>query len=185
MMSTYRIWRYILIGFAITLLICGVNNFLIIVLRDSTWCQWLCPPVFGKQTIGDIPGFNLIFLTQEWLQSNSQQIVERILFDQFNVATTLIIAPIVEEMIYRGPMYLTRRYSNHTSWWLIGIALTVVFALSHDTSGIAWLPLLFLGSYGLWLIAKTERFWPAIALHMLYNFFILSLILRQTMWMSD
>ena len=42
-----------------------------------------------------------------------------------------------------------------------------------------------LGTYNLWLVANTKRLWPAIALHFLYNFFVMSTVLYRSVWTSD
>jgi len=36
-----------------------------------------------------------------------------------------------------------------------------------------------------WLIARTGKFWPSIALHFLYNFFLLSVTVFQSLYWVD
>jgi len=53
------------------------------------------------------------------------------------------------------------------------------------TGGLALLPLVALGAAGLWLIATTQRFWPAVVLHVLYNAYFTSVLLAASTWASD
>lgn len=167
------------------MLICAFKNYLILIIIDTKWCPYLCPSVFEWHLLVDLPIFEQLFQMQEWLHATSRDLTGHIFTDQWGIFSTLIVTPIVEEAIYRGPMYLTRRSSKGFWWWFTGLTLVVVFALSHGRSGIALVPVLALGSYNLWLVAVTQRFWPAVSLHFLYNFIFLSLVIYQSVWASD
>lgn len=184
-MSRSEIFRHILIGLSIVLLFCATKNYLAFLLIGSVWCEYLCPSAFGWPFIEDIPGLKQLFMAQKALSRLPQTAVDQYIADQYNLVTYLITAPIVEEIIYRGPMYLTRNRSDGLIWWLTGLMLVCVFSLSHGRSGIALLPLIALGVCNLWLVARTKYFWPAISLHFLYNFFFVSVILFQSPWVAD
>lgn len=184
-MSRSEILCRILIGLSFVLLLCATKNYLAFLISGSGWCQYLCPSAFGWDVIEDAPGLKQLFMLQRALLSLPQKLVDQYITDQWDLVTYLITAPVVEETIYRGPMYLARSRSGRLIWWLTGLILACVFALSHGRSGIALLPMIALGVYNLWLVARTKRFWPAIYLHFLYNFFFVSVLLYQSPWITD
>lgn len=175
----------VLMGFSLILLICAVKNYLAFFISGTAWCPYLCPSAFEWAFLGEWPGLKQLFMLQQWLLSASQALAERYFFDRWDMLTRLLGAPVIEEILYRGPLYLSKRYCQRTAWWLAGALLAVLFALSHERSGVALLPILALGVYNLWLVAKTGRLWPAIVLHFLYNFFFSSLLFYQSLWASD
>jgi len=184
-MPTLQIYRNILVGLSVILLTCALKNYLVFLFNGTNWCQFLCPSVFGWETFTHIPVLEQLFLAQEWLLQSSQEIVNQIISDERKLFGLLIAAPVIEELIYRGPMYLSRRYSSHPVWWFFGVTLALVFVLSHEQNGIALLPLLVLGLYNLWLVSSSQRLWPAIFLHFLYNFIISSYSIYPSIWMGD
>jgi len=184
-MPTLQIYRNILIGLSIILLICALKNYIVFLFNGNEWCEFLCPSVFGWENFTTIPILEQFFQVQEWLLSTSQELADQIILDERKLFGLLIAAPVIEEMIYRGPMYLSKGYSHQTIWWLLGVAWTVVFVLSHEINGIAILPLLALGLYNLWLVSVTQRLWPAIVLHFLYNFIISSYSIYPSIWYGD
>jgi len=177
--------RTVLIGLAVILLLCALKNYVAFMVRGTAWCQYLCPSVFERQLVGDFTGLEQLFILQGWLRSSSQELFNHIFMDRWSVFGALIAAPVIEEVIYRGPMYLARSHSRHPVWWLTGLAVTILFALSHGRTGVALLPLLALGAYNLWLVASTRCIWPAFLLHFLYNFIFFSLDIYQSIWASD
>ena len=181
----FAILRLVLVGLAVVLLACALKNLSAHFLRGTWLCPYLCPSAFRWRGADDLFGLSQLFRFQEWLMVSTHALVGRLVTDPWNLFGKLVVAPLAEEAIYRGPLYLARRYARSTGWWVAGAVLTVVFALSHGRSGIALLPLLVLGAFSLWLVAATGRFWPSVALHALYNFFFVSQMVYQTQWMSD
>lgn len=184
-MSQIQIWRQILLGLGVILLICAIKSYLLMAVIDTQWCVYLCPSPFEWLLLGDLPVFDRLFGFQHWLQITLQGAANWLVADPWNIFTILVFAPLIEEAIYRGPLFLARRHSQGIIWWLTGIVLTILFALSHGRSGLALLPLLAVGLCSLWLIASTRKFWPVVVLHSLYNFFALSVTLNQSIWVSD
>jgi membrane protease YdiL (CAAX protease family) len=115
----------------------------------------------------------------------SQALADALFLDPWNLTATLLFAPVYEELIFRGPMFLGRKLVPKYLWWSMGIGLAALFALSHGRNGLAMLPLFVLGICGLWLIAATQRFWPAIALHFLHNFFFSSALVYHSLSFGD
>ncbi len=185
MMTNSQIYQHILIGFAVVLLFCAIKSYLAFLVIDTAWCNYLCPSAFGFNLAFDAPELEQLFMMQRQLLSSLQMFVKNYINDPWNLVTYLIIAPVIEEVIYRGPMYLTRHKSNRLIWWFIGITLVCMFALSHGRSGVALLPVITLGTYNLWLVRKTDYLWPSISLHFLYNFFFFSAMLYQSPWISN
>jgi len=179
------IWLRIFALFAVVVLACAVKNYLAFLLRDSALCTYLCPSVLGPRFYDVFPPAQHLFAFQAWSQEQLQRLPELLMTDTYKLGTSLLFAPLIEEAIYRGPLYLTRRFADRWAWWTGGVVLAVLFALSHGRGGLILIPLVVLGVCGVWLIASTRRFWPAVALHFLYNFFFSSVQVYQSLWISD
>ena len=184
-MTRIRIFKMILIAFALVLLACAAKNYLAFAMRGSWLCPFLCPSAFRWRALDDVFGLGHLFRVQEWLMIASRSYVGEVIQDPWNLFGKLALAPVVEEFIYRGPLYLTRSRSRRPGWWIAAGVLVLLFALSHGRVGVALLPLLVLGSLSVWLVYRTGRLWPSVALHFLNNFFFTSVLLYQAQWMSD
>jgi membrane protease YdiL (CAAX protease family) len=179
------IWLRILACLAIVVLSCGLKNYLIVIFSDTALCPYLCSSVFGVDLFFSFPLIGQIFQAQIWALEKLQSIIDLILIDRWKIATSFVFAPVFEELMYRGPLFLTKRLANNFLWWLMGVGLSLLFALSHGRSGLALFPLIILGICSLWLISTTRRFWPSIVLHFLHNFFFLSILVYQSLLVSD
>ena len=179
------IWLRILACFAIVVLTCSLKNYLVVVVSGTALCPYLCSSVFEADPFFDFPIFGQLFEIQAWVLEKLQSITNLVLIDKWSLATSLLFAPLVEELIYRGPLFLTKEILPKSLWWLIGVGLTLVFAISHGRNGLALLPLITLGFCSLWLISTTQRFWPSIVLHFTHNFFFSSVLVYQSLWVSD
>ncbi len=175
----------ILACLAIVVLTCGLKNYLIVIVSGTALCPYLCSSVLGLDLFFDIPILEQLLEVQTWALEKLQSTTNLFLIDKWSLATSLIFAPLVEELIYRGPLFLTKKILPNSLWWLIGAGLTLVFALSHGRNGLALLPLITLGICSLWLISTTQRFWPSIVLHFTHNFFFSSVLVYQSLWISD
>jgi membrane protease YdiL (CAAX protease family) len=174
-----------MITFAVVVLACGLKNYLSYLVSGTALCPYLCPSWLGWDTLEELPVLGTLFAAQAEMQAVLQGLADRVWSDHWNLTTKLLIAPLLEEAIYRGPLFLGKRWVHTPWWWIIGFLLSLVFALSHGRSGLALLPLIVLAICSLWLIAATGRFWPSITLHVLHNFFFTSAILYQSLWVGD
>jgi len=78
----------------------------------------------------------------------------------------VIVAPIVEEIFFRGYLYtVAKRFSDR---FFAAIISSLIFALMHGNM-IALLPLFFLALILAGLFELTGSLWAPIALHMLFN----------------
>ena len=179
------VWILILACLAAVILTCGLKNYLIVMVTGTVLCPYLCSSVFHSDPLFSFPLLETVFNIQIWVQGKFQGIVDQVLVDNWKLATTLMFAPVFEELMYRGPLFLTRALTQNPLWWLSGSVLAVVFALSHNRSGLALLPLIVLGMCSLWLISTTQRLWPSVALHFLHNFFFSSVLVYQSLWIND
>ena len=179
------VWILILACLAAVILTCGLKNYLIVMVSGTVLCPYLCSSVFHSDPLFSFPLLEPVFNMQTWIQGKFQGIVDQALVDKWKLATALLFAPAFEELVYRGPLYLTRALMHNPLWWLSGTVLAVVFALSHNRSGLALLPLIVLGICSLWLISTTQRLWPSVALHFLHNFFFSSVLVYQSLWIND
>lgn len=175
----------IMITFAVVILTCGLKNYLSYLVSGTVLCPYLCPSWLGWDTLEELPILGSLFMAQAELQASFQGLIDGVWADSRKLTTHLLIAPLLEEAIYRGPLFLGKRWARTPLWWIIGFVFSLLFALSHGRSGLALLPLIVLGMGSLWLIMATGRFWPSIALHMLHNFFFTSAILYQSLWVGD
>jgi CAAX protease family protein len=92
-----------------------------------------------------------------------------------NAVVVAVIAPIVEELIFRGMGYsLLERYGR----WLAIAVVGIAFGLAHGL--VDALPLLVALGAGLaWLRSKTGSVFPGMATHAIFNgIAVLSVILR-------
>ena len=83
---------------------------------------------------------------------------------------TLTLAPLAEELLFRGLLlpYLLDRFP----WYISVLATAGIFALLHGTSVQAYSCLVLGLACGLFYVS-TRKIWPCIAMHVLYNFFML------------
>ena len=183
--SAGPIWLRVLACLAIVVIACGVKNYLAVLVSGTALCPYLCPSLFSTETLFSFPLLESLFDVQRWAQERTQAVAERLFADRWNLTTSLLIAPIAEELVFRGPMFLTRGLLQNATWWLLGIVLAILFALSHGRSGLAILPLFVFGICSLWLIARAQRFWPCLALHFLHNFFFSSALVYQSLLGGD
>lgn len=184
-MTRTQIFRMILIALALVLLTCAAKNYLTFFLRGGPLCPLLCPSTFRWRALDEVFGLGHLFRLQEWLMVFSHAQIGQFIADPWNLFGKLALAPVVEEVIYRGPLYLTRSRSRSPGWWIAAGLLVLLFALSHGRVGVALLPLLVLGALSVWLVSRTGRLWPSVVLHFLNNFFFTSVLLYQAQWMSD
>jgi membrane protease YdiL (CAAX protease family) len=146
---------------------------------------YLCPAVFPGELHFAFPWLESLHEALTWLLERTQGLADSLFLDPWNLASLLVLAPVLEEVVFRGPLYLVRGRMPAQLWWSIGTVFALAFALSHGRHGVALLPLFVLGVCGLWLIANSRRFWPVVALHWLYNFFISSLLIYHSLMLGD
>ena len=184
--KTIDVSKYIILCFAVVVLSMAAKSFLSLLFRDTDLCEYLCPAVLGKN-VSYSPPFLLkkIFLFQAWLGKHAQAGINILWNDQWHIFSNLIVAPVIEETMYRGPLFFLRKHIHIILWWVLAILLTMIFALSHYRSGLELLPLITLGLCSCWLIMTTRKFWPCLLLHFLYNFNILSLKIYQSVLCGD
>ena len=181
---SYREVKHILLCLAVVLLSCALKNYLFYFLSGTSYCEYICFSAFGRDVFSQPELINQFYKLQSAIIDFSQYVLSALPFnDKYQLLSGVIAIPLIEEVIYRGPLYLSRKYSNSSAWWLAGILLVILFTLSHDRSGIALLPVFILGLSSCWLIFITGKFWPSLSLHFLYNFYFLSITLYQiTLW---
>ena len=181
---SFREINYIFLCFAVVLLACALKNYLIYFLSGTVYCKYICPSTFGREVLSQPELINQFYRLQSAIVDVSQYLPNLLsINDKYQLFSGVVAIPLIEEAIYRGPLYLSRNYSDSPLWWLAGIMLVILFTLSHDRNGLALLPVFVLGLSSCWLIMITRKFWPSLSLHVLYNFYFLSITLYQiTMW---
>jgi membrane protease YdiL (CAAX protease family) len=176
---------YVLVCFAVAALACAAKNFLSFSLQGNPVCGYLCPSIFGERGFAVPPILDWLFVLQVGAEEQLQTFFNRLWNDRFLLLTGLVVAPVLEEGLYRGPLYVLRNWAGSAWWWGSAAILSGIFAISHSVAGLSLLPLFTLGLASAWLIYRSQRFWPSVALHFLYNFFLLSIAVFQSLYWVD
>ena len=126
------------------------------------------PPVGGRMYA--LPWWLLIFY--EWTIGSTGWIYETIggyFYDPYYFLRPLVLAPILEELLYRGPLWVLGRHARERWWMLLAVLIGIVFAFGHPR-GLGFLvPIFGLGISTAWVIRQTGRLWLAMAFHSVYN----------------
>ena len=180
----YREVHYILLCLATVLLACALKNYLIYLLNGTEYCKYWCPSSFGRDVFSQPEILNQFYRLQSAIISASQYVLSILpINDKHQFLSGVIAIPLIEEVIYRGPLYMTRKHSTSAMWWFASIILVFLFTFSHDRNGLALIPLFALGLSSCWLIMVSRKFWPSLSLHVLYNFYFMSISLYQiSLW---
>ena len=94
-MTRIRIFKMILIAFALVLLACAAKNYLAFAMRGSWLCPFLCPSAFRWRALDDVFGLGHLFRVQEWLMIASRSYVGQVVQDPWNLFGKLALAPVV------------------------------------------------------------------------------------------
>jgi membrane protease YdiL (CAAX protease family) len=165
-----KIWQYILVSFSLVVLSSALKHYLVCAIYTSAFCSYLCPSVLGRNVIA-IPVFlDEIFTLQSWFVLSGENFIGITEGYKNLVFSSLVLAPLAEEVMYRGPLYLLKNRIGLHIWWFLALFMTILFVVSHRILGLPLFPIFILGIASSWLIMETKRFWPCIALHFLYNF---------------
>ena len=179
------IWKYILLCFATIILFCSVKNYLVCLLYNTPSCDYLCPSFFGRNVFITPVFLQKVFDFQSSFLQTGQNTLGISGYGRNLLFSSLILAPLIEELMYRGPLFLLRKHLGVFVWWLLAFFLSVLFALSHGIYGVSLLPLVVLGLASSWLIMRTKSFWPCLTLHFLYNFHVVSYPFYQALFWGD
>ena len=87
-----------------------------------------------------------------------------------------IFAPIIEEIIFRGLLFpaLTKKFD---SVWIGALVSSLLFAAIHPQGLQAWPALAAIGGMGCFLTYQTKSLLPAIVMHTLHNFIMITFTL--------
>ena len=174
-----RLWAYILVCFSLALLTGALKSYLVCAIHTSSACRYLCPSFLANNSFIFPVFLEKLFELQIWVLHIGQNLLGIDGTYKNLIFSSLIMAPVVEELIYRGPLFLLKNRIGLYLWWFLAVFLSVLFAVGHKCAGLSLLPLIVLGLASAWLVMRTKRFWPSIALHFLYNFQAISLSIYQ------
>ena len=181
-----NLWKSILVILSIVILSCGIKNYLIYLWHDSAFYWFISPSVFGEHSLYVTPVFlEKIYRFHNWIGETAQSFILHFYNDRLEVFLILIIAPIAEELLYRGPLFFLKNHLRSSIWWGLAVVFSLIFAHSHGLYGIALLPLFVLGMGCSWLVKVSKHFWPCIVLHFLYNFHTFSFSLYQSLFWGE
>lgn len=83
---------------------------------------------------------------------------------------TCVGAPILEEIEFRGALlWLTKIGAKRNIRIIYAILSSIIFALCHTVPLGYMVTIGAMGLLSCWLVTKTKRLWPSVALHSLYN----------------
>ncbi|NJR41612.1 MAG: CPBP family intramembrane metalloprotease [Akkermansiaceae bacterium] len=80
--------------------------------------------------------------------------------------TAVIVAPVCEEIVFRGYVYPAAK--KFVGPWCAGICSALVFSAAHG-SLVALFPIFILGALLAWIYEKTGSLWATIAVHLCFN----------------
>lgn len=144
---------------------------------------WLLPPVLlalpGVLAL-DALGSDLAdlwFADSAWEQQAMKMFEGR---DVVDVVTACLIAPLLEELLFRGVILqgFARRYSETRALWLSALLFSAAHANVHQFLGT--LPF---GLFAGWLVLRTGSLWPAVVAHALFNAGALALDPDSSTWL--
>jgi uncharacterized protein len=85
-----------------------------------------------------------------------------------------LLAPFIEEIIFRGALYPALQGVLKSPLWAV-VASSLLFAAVHPTGIPAWFALAGVGAVSCFLVYHTRSLVPSIVMHALHNTFVLSL----------
>ena len=89
----------------------------------------------------------------------------------FSVAMTVLFAPILEELQFRGLIFWYLKRHPHSKWFA-AFTTSVLFAAMHNRAFAYQFLIFVLGMILAWTAIKTRRFYPSMIVHALYNLHI-------------
>ncbi|MDP3947392.1 MAG: CPBP family intramembrane metalloprotease [bacterium] len=162
------IGRDLLLAFSVLMLTVLAANMAIFYVQGTWLAIYLAPPaLLGR-------GFELPWWLDRFYNGTvaaSEYLREKINFvrDQYGFADLFVFAPLLEELAYRGPLWLLRRHAKSWWWMALAVLLGAFFALAHTAGPLRVVPVFGVALANAWLIRRTGKLWPAIALHGAYN----------------
>ena len=100
------VWKKILLCFSVVVLLCALKNYLIYFSFGTISCEFLCPSVFGRSSYTPPALLSSVFNFQVWLGQSAQQFFNLVVTDKSKLFSALVAAPLVEECMYRGPLFV-------------------------------------------------------------------------------
>lgn len=170
---------YLLAGFGICQGFVLLADFLVFLSTASVFIggkfyQLVTPHPFGHgielpqlmRTIIDTP---IVFFV--WVRELAQNFVNKFVPDVYNVTSFIVVTAIIEEVVFRGPLVVLKKYfyCNLWAWILVAVCLNIWFLLVHNAAPIFLFCIAGLSISSTWLAYKTGKIWPSIILHMVYN----------------
>lgn len=81
----------------------------------------------------------------------------------------IVGAPILEELEFRGGIYLIRNKKSKVLKVFLSVLTTLLFVLCHSVPVGYWFTIGSIGLISCWLVFRTKKLWPSMALHAIYN----------------
>lgn len=85
----------------------------------------------------------------------------------------VIIAPIVEELVFRGYLYGSLR--PRLPWWLCAVIVSILFGIVHGQWNVG-VDVFAMSMVACYLREKTDAIWSGVALHMMKNLVAFSVL---------
>ncbi|MFZ6720072.1 lysostaphin resistance A-like protein [Undibacterium sp. Ji49W] len=130
--------------------------------------------LLGVPVLMLVPALSLLImlLEQVLVQWMPVPVAQQKVFDQMmlsglsSIVTACLIAPVVEEMLFRG--IILRSFLNQYSRWQAIFASALLFGFAH-LNIYQFFAALLLGCLCGWLYERSRSLWPGIILHASYN----------------
>lgn len=165
----------------VTLLVSGiillkkqiVTDFKSLSSKNAVKIFCMCLATLGCAYLGNYIGTIISSIFGD-TDSLNQQAIELMLFSKYGfllIINTVLIGPIVEELVFRKAIHDTLRYFKLPNWAILSIS-SVLFGLIHVISGGDFyniFPYLFMGVSLGYLEMKSENIFPSMFVHIFIN----------------
>lgn len=173
-MTARKSFLYVLLAYGVCQLAILAGDITIFAIRyaTGTFYNLAWPhPLTGRGF--DLPAAvnQIVEITAGWFvlaRVNFQGLVNRVIPDAYNVASMIVATAVLEEVQYRGPLWLLKKCPAYV-WWPAALLVNTLFLLSHNTAPIFLAYIFVFAMMCAWLVRKTGKLWPSVVLHMIYN----------------
>ncbi|MFC2027145.1 type II CAAX prenyl endopeptidase Rce1 family protein [Chloroflexota bacterium] len=122
--------------------------------------------LFGAYILMGIYGTIVTELFDSEMQPDLAPIADEMSFPWLLIITTVVVAPLVEEMFFRG--FIFAGFWQRYGWQKAALISSALFALVH-LQPLAFIPIFILGYVFAYIYYRSKSIWPGILMHFTVN----------------